>query len=167
MSDCRDLIAEEKGMEQYCHCQSCGSKAELNENSEGTLWYKCTECGWFGLKYSEEKQIDSPHKSTLSLDRILEIAQDCGVIITEGTGIKFENECKYCEVGNTFSGYGVSLISKPYISIGIAKQEIGNEYYLITNEYEELSNIHGLYSNSPFKSDKIKINYCTMCGRKL
>ena len=53
MSDCRDLIAEEKGMEQYCHCQSCGSKAELNENSEGTLWYKCTECGWFGLKYSE------------------------------------------------------------------------------------------------------------------
>lgn len=36
-----------------CNCKSCGSKAELNENSEGTLWYKCTECSWFGLKYSE------------------------------------------------------------------------------------------------------------------
>ena len=46
MSDYRELIAQEQGVEQYCHCQSCGSKAELNENSEGTLWYKCTECGW-------------------------------------------------------------------------------------------------------------------------
>ena len=39
--------------DKSCHCQSCGSKAELHENSEGTLWYKCMDCGWFGLKYSE------------------------------------------------------------------------------------------------------------------
>ena len=136
MSDYREIIAEEQGVEQYCHCQSCGSKAELNENSEGTLWYKCTECGWFGLKYSE---------------------------VVEQT----KEKCEYCEFGNTFSGYGISLISKPYISVGIAKQDIGNDYFLITNEYEELSNMHGLYSNSPNRSDKVKINYCPMCGRKL
>lgn len=117
----------------------------------------------------------------LSMDKILEIAKECGVEVSDNPDgnhyiigddgecliLDFKNKCEYCEVKNTFSGYGMSLISKPYISIGIVKQDIVNEYYLITNEYEELSNIRGIYSNSPFRSDKIKINYCPMCGREL
>ena len=100
------------------------------------------------------------------INKYTKMAEDCGFDIIP-TKLEVKEKCEYCEVDNTFSGYGVSLISKPYISIGIAKQDIGNEYYLITNEYEELSNIYGLYSNSPFRSDKIKINYCPVCGRKL
>ena len=145
MSDYRELIAEQRDVEQYCHCQSCGSKAELHENPEGTLFYKCTECGWFGLKYSEEKQIDNPYKSTLSLDRILEIAQDCGVIISEGSGIKFEDECKYCEVD-------------------VDDREM--LFVLEDSFYECEIYIDGNGNLTDNTSDK-KINYCPMCGRKL
>ena len=145
MSDYRELIAEQRDVEQYCHCQSCGSKAELHENSEGTLFYKCTECGWFGLKYSEEKQIDNPYKSTLSLDRILEIAQDCGVIISEGSGIKFEDECKYCEVD-------------------VDDREM--LFVLEDSFYECEIYIDGNGNLTDNISDN-KINYCPMCGRKL
>ena len=133
--------------DKTCHCQSCGSKAELYENSVGTLWYKCTECGWFGLMYSEEKQIDNPYKSTLSLDRILEIAQDCGVIISEGSGIKFEDECKYCEV-DVNDRKSLLQIETDYWDFDI---------YIDGN--------NNLTHND--KLDDNKINYCPMCGRKL
>lgn len=75
--------------------------------------------------------------------------------------------CEYCKIDNKFSGYGLTLISKPYMSMGITSNHQNNEYYLVTNEYEELSHIHGLYSNSPFRSDKVSINYCPICGRNL
>ena len=133
--------------DKSCHCQSCGSKAELHENSVGTLWYKCTECGLFGLKYSEEKQINNPYKSTLSLDRILEIAQDCGVIISEGSGIKFEDECKYCEV-DVDDRENLLQIETDYWDFNI---------YIDDN--------NNLTHNDKFEDNKI--NYCPMCGRRL
>ena len=75
--------------------------------------------------------------------------------------------CEYCKTDNKFSGSGLTLISKPYISIGISNNGQNNEYYLITNEYEELSHTYGLYSNSPFRSDKVQIKFCPMCGKNL
>jgi len=75
--------------------------------------------------------------------------------------------CEYCNTENKFTETGVSIISKPYLQVYIAKQPIDNRYYLTTSEYEELKSRKGQYDNSPFRSDKREIYYCPKCGRKL
>ena len=73
--------------------------------------------------------------------------------------------CVYCDTDNNFSSYGLTLISKPHISVGISNDGYDN-YYLVTSEYKEKSNMRGLYNISPFRSEKVKIKFCPMCGRK-
>ena len=74
--------------------------------------------------------------------------------------------CVYCDTNNTFSSSGLALIEKPYISIGISN-DTNDNYYLVTSEYKEKPNMIGLYGNSPFRGDKVKINFCPMCGKPL
>lgn len=72
--------------------------------------------------------------------------------------------CDYC---NSFTDYGLAMIDRPYLYVNIVKQPLTNDYYLVTNEYAELPNMRGSYDNSPFRYDKVKINFCPMCGRNL
>ena len=76
-------------------------------------------------------------------------------------------KCEYCETENKFTETGLSIISKPYLNVYIAKQPLGDKFYLVTSEYKELTNIPEQYSNTPFRCDKEEIDFCPKCGRNL
>ena len=78
-----------------------------------------------------------------------------------------KKSCEYCNTKNKLTETAVSIISTPYLELYIAAQTVANKYFMVISEYEELKNIKGQFSNSSFRNDKVKINYCPMCGRKL
>lgn len=146
MSDYRELIDEEQGVGQSCHCQSCGSKAGLQENPKGTLWYKCTECGWFGLKYSGNDSQNEYVMDMTDIKKYTKIAEDCGFGIIP-TKLEIKDKCEYCEVDVDDR--------KPIL------ERYDNDCYF---EYFYIDENNHL-TNGDIVHDKI--NYCPMCGRKL
>lgn len=110
------------------------------------------------LGLPEQGSTWSANSSTIAIDKAIQTLEEKK---------QREQGCEYCNVENKFSETGLPIISKPYLTISIAKQGLSNKYFLITNEYTELKNIKEQYDNSPSRGDKCKINYCLKCGREL
>lgn len=82
----------------------------------------------------------------LTKERMIEMAIECGVEVSEGSGIIIGGLCEYCEV-DVDDRKNIFIIETDYVDY---------EIYVDGN--------NNLSSDFPFGK---KINYCPMCGRKL